>query len=124
MTDSGGNKIQPFIKDGTTYLPLRAFSEALGLNVNWDSEKNTVSVTGFAPYYRSELVDYDIIPISMSMQAGFNELQQYSSGKTIHSGEGYIDPFGVGTYTAGIGYAEASKFPLDQYFSKWWMENF
>ncbi len=124
LRDANGNQVEAYIKDGTTYLPARAISEALGLNVNWDSAEKSVTISGFAPYYRSAALDYDVVPVTMSMQAGYNELQQYTSGKTIHSGEGYIDPFGVGTYTAGINYNEAAKFPIDQYFSAWWMQNF
>lgn len=33
---------EPFIIDGTTYLPVRAVSEALGLDVKWDSATSTV----------------------------------------------------------------------------------
>ena len=33
--DSKGNKIEPFIYNGTTYLPVRAVSEALGEEVRW-----------------------------------------------------------------------------------------
>lgn len=43
---------EPFIYNGTTYLPVRAVGEALGKEVNWDSATNTVylgSTTGSAP---------------------------------------------------------------------------
>lgn len=33
---------EPFIYNGTTYLPVRAVGEALGKEVNWDSTTNTV----------------------------------------------------------------------------------
>ena len=33
---------EPFIIDGSTYLPVRAVSEALGLDVEWDSATQTV----------------------------------------------------------------------------------
>lgn len=36
---------EPFIIDGTTYLPVRAVSAALGLSVDWDGEKNSVILT-------------------------------------------------------------------------------
>lgn len=39
---------QPFIVGGSTYVPLRVVSEALGTLVNWDSENNVVSITGDA----------------------------------------------------------------------------
>lgn len=43
-TDGNGNTIEPFIIDGTTYLPVRGVSSALGLNVGWDASTNTVTL--------------------------------------------------------------------------------
>ena len=40
--DSNGNYVEPFIIDGTTYLPVRGISSALGLDVKWDGDTNTV----------------------------------------------------------------------------------
>ena len=42
--DANGNTVEPFIIDGTTYLPVRAVSEALGKEVNWDGNTNTVYI--------------------------------------------------------------------------------
>ena len=124
MTDANGKAVSAFLEDGTTYVPARAISEALGLDVSYDKSSKTVSIDGFAPYYRTSK-DYDVIPITMSMQAGFQEYEDWTSGmRTIHAGIGYIDPFGVGSYHAGIGYAEAADYPLDAYFSDWFMANF
>ena len=41
-TDANGNDVEPFIIDGTTYLPVRAVANAIGLNVDWDGNTNTV----------------------------------------------------------------------------------
>ena len=43
--DGAGNVVEPFTIDGTTYLPVRAISNALGLGVDWDGETNTVILT-------------------------------------------------------------------------------
>ncbi len=40
--DANGNVVEPFIIDGTTYLPVRAVASALGKEVNWDGNSNTV----------------------------------------------------------------------------------
>ncbi len=40
--DASGNVVEPFIIDGTTYLPVRAVADALGLDVQWDSSSKTV----------------------------------------------------------------------------------
>lgn len=42
--DANGNVVEPFIIDGTTYLPVRAVANALGLEVGWDAASNTVSL--------------------------------------------------------------------------------
>ncbi len=44
-TDVNGKSTEPFIIDGTTYLPIRAVSEALGCEIVWDSETNSVRIT-------------------------------------------------------------------------------
>lgn len=42
LCDVQGNSVEPFMFDGTNYLPVRALSEALGLDVSWDGSTNTV----------------------------------------------------------------------------------
>lgn len=42
MTDADGNTVTPVIIDGTTYLPVRAISEALELGVTWSEETRSV----------------------------------------------------------------------------------
>jgi len=41
-TDANGNTVEPFIYNGTTYLPVRAIGEALGKQVTWDNNTNSV----------------------------------------------------------------------------------
>ncbi len=43
--DEGGNTVEPFIMEGTTYLPVRALAQALGLGVGWDGKTSTVILT-------------------------------------------------------------------------------
>lgn len=43
--DVNGASTEPFIIDGTTYLPVRAVANGLGLSVDWDSNTNTVILT-------------------------------------------------------------------------------
>ena len=52
--DAAGNVVEPFIIDGTTYLPVRAVAEALNLNVECDNATSTVKLTrpeGSKPVY-------------------------------------------------------------------------
>lgn len=42
--DANGKTVEPFIVDGTTYLPVRAVTEQMGYDVEWDAKTNTVSI--------------------------------------------------------------------------------
>lgn len=44
LKDSDGNTVEPFIFNGSTYLPVRAISEALGLTVSYDEAAKIVKV--------------------------------------------------------------------------------
>ncbi|UUZ95983.1 copper amine oxidase N-terminal domain-containing protein [Paenibacillus sp. P25] len=44
LTDSTGSKAYPITYDGTTYLPARLISEAVGYSVTFDSETNAVNI--------------------------------------------------------------------------------
>ena len=43
-TDANGNAVEPFTIDGTTYLPVRGVASALGMNVGWDGDTNTITL--------------------------------------------------------------------------------
>lgn len=43
--DANGNVVNPILKDGTTYLPIRAISEQFNKVVSWDQETHTVFLT-------------------------------------------------------------------------------
>ena len=43
-TDANGNRVEPMIYDGTTYLPVRAISNMLGEEVTWDGETRSIYI--------------------------------------------------------------------------------
>lgn len=43
-TDVNGNPVEAFVYNGTTYLPVRALSEALGKPVQWEGKTSSVYV--------------------------------------------------------------------------------
>lgn len=45
LKDSSGNHVEPFMFDGTNYLPVRALAESMGLDVKWDGVTSTVFLT-------------------------------------------------------------------------------
>ncbi|MHC1694874.1 MAG: stalk domain-containing protein [Eubacteriales bacterium] len=44
--DVNGKVVDPFVYDGTTYVPVRAISDALGASVGYDAETNSAAITG------------------------------------------------------------------------------
>ena len=57
--DANGNVVEPFIIDGTTYLPVRAIGDALGLEVGWNGETNTVSLNNKANNTNNTIIKKD-----------------------------------------------------------------
>lgn len=54
--DANGTTVEPFIYNGTTYLPVCAVGEAIGKQVTWDGGSQTVYL-GEAPGSRTWLLD-------------------------------------------------------------------
>ncbi|WP_309120995.1 stalk domain-containing protein [Paenibacillus sp.] len=46
--DGSGNRVYPITYNGTTYLPVRAVGEAMGVNIGFDTATNTVLIGGGA----------------------------------------------------------------------------
>jgi len=47
--DVNGNIVEPFVYEGSTFLPVRAISQALGKQVGWDDSTSTISINSDAP---------------------------------------------------------------------------
>lgn len=44
--DVQGNATEPFILDGSVYIPVRAAVNVFGLDIDWNDASNTVEITG------------------------------------------------------------------------------
>lgn len=81
--DSNGNTVEPFIIDGTTYLPVRGISSALGLDVEWDSRTNTVKLStpgGFTKgvtVYNDEYVTIEFTGCNAGKPYSFSDTTYY-----------------------------------------------
>ncbi|MCL2152181.1 MAG: right-handed parallel beta-helix repeat-containing protein [Oscillospiraceae bacterium] len=53
--DATGEIVEPFIYNGTTFLPVRAVSEALGKTVEWDGPTNSVYIGESIPQEITEV---------------------------------------------------------------------
>lgn len=60
-------------------------------------------------------VTYQTVPLTMQMEAGvpFHLADHPGGKKTIHSGIGWMMPFGRASYVGGIGYPEAGQYKPD-----------
>lgn len=65
-----------YIKEGRTYLPVRAVSEALSMEVEWDQSTSTVTLT--APYQSAR-----VLVLADSLDTG-----KLGAEKVIHDGDG------------------------------------
>lgn len=109
--DANGNPVETFVYNGTTYVPLRAVSQSLGKNVNWDGENQRVYI-GEKPGEKQYLLDvcppyqskgFKIFPtVSMAGQKYANCFQVCGNGgyglfnlngqyKTLSFDVGHID---------------------------------
>lgn len=64
------------------------------------------------------------IPVRMSYQAGYAQYKDWTSGTNVHCGIGYFEPFGISEYRCGFDFDEAKDFPLENFFTKYWIDNF
>ena len=80
--DANGNSIEPFTIEGTTYLPVRGISSALGLEVAWNSETKTVELNTPGAFSGAvEVYDDDNVTIEF---AGCSIEKPYSFSDTVY----------------------------------------
>jgi len=76
---------EPFIYDGTTYLPIKAVGEAIGKQVSWDSDTNTVILgAGYSKSTATSVgkVIYDENGIKITC-TGVSDSKDFMGGKKI-----------------------------------------
>ena len=86
--DGQGNIVEPFVVDGTTYLPVRAVAEALGRAVEWDGATQTVYI-GARPGVVQYLQDTAPAFASYRSHREFSAMQsggvdRFSMGGIVH----------------------------------------
>lgn len=79
---------EPFIYDGTTYVPVRLIGEALGMDVQWDRARNAVVIQGQkkeeAPsQYELEALKVQLYYKDLEIQQLKDEIEELRSKKDI-----------------------------------------
>lgn len=64
--DANGNVVNPILIDGTTYVPVRAVTEALGKEISWDGVTRTV-------YIGEQIIKRDFFEINPRTFAKFSD---------------------------------------------------
>lgn len=108
--DTKGNQIEPFIYNGTTYLPIRAVGEALGKEVKWDSNTNTAFLNDKDTTQRDDgyQVLAEILPPFGTTNA--EEFTRKGEDRWLLAGKEYDNGIVFNSYTFNSGHA---NFNLD-----------
>ena len=86
--DASGNAVEPFIYNGTTYLPVRAVGEAMGKTVSWDGKTSTVYVgekPGEVSYLTDKCEAYNSVACSFAKNG-----DSFSMGKKKYTNGFYL----------------------------------
>lgn len=90
--DANGNIVEPFIHNGTTYLPVRAISNALGQDVEWEGETQSVYI-GKKDQTK---------PDNYLHKIQYNDYQEASSSFEFAVINGTVTDYNKTTYTNGL----------------------
>lgn len=81
-TDAAGNPVEPFAVNGTTYLPVRAVGDALGIDVDWDGATSTVLLSSSPDITTEELyASIDKMGFYKILQQSFDKLETFFDGE-------------------------------------------
>ena len=93
--DVDGNLVEPFIYNGTTYLPVRAVGEAIGKQVNWEGSTKSVYIgkmSGKETYFTDVCPAYDFDELR------YEECTSENGRNFVMAGERYTRGFTVTPY--------------------------
>jgi|GEM_PF-6482583 len=82
--DVNGNEVEPFLYNGTTYLPVRAVSGIFGAGISWDSSERTVTVTSGGA---AVSIPHSNKPVTSSSEA---KVSAATDAKIIIDGKNFI----------------------------------
>lgn len=94
LKDANGTVIEPFIYNGTTYMPVRGAANLAGMEVDWDGENNSIYLWDEVPRDGTYLMEvcppYELTSGQIHLQA---EGKSFSmAGKKYSNGFELYDP--------------------------------
>ena len=95
LKDTNGKTVEPFISDGTTYLPVRGIAQASGMQVEWDGISNIVYLWNKLSPGNSYMVD-PIEPYDNSFNFHIYKASEGNSFKM--AGELYSNGYNINPY--------------------------
>ena len=105
-TDANGAYVEPFIIDGTTYLPVRGIASALDLGVEWDGTTNTVVLssdkTAPTPSVGEPTKEGDIIYNMDGVKITLTDIEMSNSGNSYRFLIENSTDYGVNFYGGNI----------------------
>lgn len=97
LKDANGKKVEPFIYNGTTYLPLRGAANLADLGVTWDGKTKSVhlwdEMTASETYLVEVCPPYESFHVKNVLKASGKSFQmsgqKYSNGLNIFTSDAY-----------------------------------
>ncbi len=96
--DANGNVVEPFTMNGTTYLPVRAISNAFGKDVEWDGATQSVYI-GKKDHTK---------PDNYLDRIQYNDYKKGTSGNFMRVINGTVTDYNENVYTNGILFGNSS----------------
>ncbi len=90
--DVNGNVVEPFIMNGTTYLPVRAISNAFGKDVEWEGATQSVYIGKKDQTKPDQYLD----------RVQYNDYKEGSAGSDFTIINGDVTDYSNNTYTSGV----------------------
>ncbi|MCL1810374.1 MAG: stalk domain-containing protein [Clostridiales bacterium] len=100
--DANNNIVEPFLYNGTVFLPVRAIGQAFGKDVEWAAQTSSVYIGGRTPGAPAGAPDKYLSEIPhTNFNKGWSQDSIYQINGTVtdHLGKSYTD--GVVIYTSG-----------------------
>ena len=122
--DANGNVVEPFIYNGTTYLPVRAISNAFGKDVEWDGTTQSVYIgkkDQTKPDNYLDRIQYN----DYKSASVYNDFSIINGSITDYNGEQYTNGIVYSIYTGQFDQIDGDKdeanaiisYPLNSQYS-------